>query len=144
MKHHEQLEAWARQTLDSLPLLSAPGSLIPSVLAHLRAQAMLPWYQRSWFFWPGPLRVLFVVMSSLLVGGLAVGLSFFPQASAGLAQLLDPASNLKFFSVLLNVFQRFMGANFLIYLAAGGLALYLVCIALGSACYQIVVSQKAR
>lgn len=40
------------QALRSLPGRRAPGSLLPGVLAIVRAEAALPWWQRSFRAWP--------------------------------------------------------------------------------------------
>lgn len=70
---HEQ--HWVRQidrALKALPDLQAPATLTPRVMALLARRETLPWYRRSWEFWPPALRF---VSLALMIGGFG-GLCF--------------------------------------------------------------------
>jgi hypothetical protein len=56
--------------LTSLPVLPAPASLLPRVMAAVHAWTARPWYERAWFTWPIQLQVAScAVMIALLTGG---------------------------------------------------------------------------
>lgn len=40
------------RALSQLPVLRAPDTLLPRVMAAVQAWAERPWYQRAWFTWP--------------------------------------------------------------------------------------------
>jgi hypothetical protein len=40
------------RALNQLPLLRAPETLLPRVMAAVQAWAGRPWYERAWFTWP--------------------------------------------------------------------------------------------
>ena len=68
----EQLEQLVHTALRSLPDRRAPASLETRVLAALERQASIPWWHRSWNYWPQSVRALFLVVCS----GAAVALMF--------------------------------------------------------------------
>lgn len=64
--HDQQTEAQMDRELKSLPLLSAPPTLAPRVLATIASRATAPWYRHAWPTWP--LAWQTVSMLALLAG----------------------------------------------------------------------------
>jgi hypothetical protein len=93
----DELERFIHQTLRSLPDLKAPGTLEARVLAEVERRAAIPWWHKSWSYWPQAVRAGFL----LLCGGLAAFLVFAgvyveagfdsAQASAAVAPALTLA-----------------------------------------------------
>lgn len=55
----DTLETAMHEKLRRLPELSAPATLLPRVMAAVRARAALPWWRRSWWEWPIAARTVF-------------------------------------------------------------------------------------
>lgn len=105
--------AWERRldaALRQLPELEAPASLVPNVMAAIRAREALcarPWWRRPATAWPPALRVAFAVAASAVLGAMILGVhqlgpeiaaSTGARAAAGLgaklAALWDAAGTL--------------------------------------------------
>ena len=100
-----ELEQSTDRALHRLPMPKAPLTLLPRVLAAAAGLARRPWYSRTWFTWPAPLR-----MGSAIAGVLLMALTvvFAPQtaqvgaaishylavAIAALPELLELASGI--------------------------------------------------
>lgn len=65
-EHESRLEKQLDRMLRSLPELEAPRTLAPRVMAAIHTRRAVPWYHRSWEFWPLSLRI--VSMTFLLAG----------------------------------------------------------------------------
>jgi hypothetical protein len=63
----DELEKFIHRTLRSLPSQRAPATLETRVLAALEVRAAIPWWHKSWTYWPQWVRALFILLS----GGLA-------------------------------------------------------------------------
>ena len=63
----EQLEKTVHAALRSLPLRKAPATLEARVLAEIARQASIPWWHKSYAYWPLGARIAFLIIS----GGLA-------------------------------------------------------------------------
>ena len=68
--HDHELEARIDRELKSLPPLSAPPTLAPSIMARLAGQEEVAWYRRAWPAWPLALRAASLVVLLALFGGL--------------------------------------------------------------------------
>ena len=68
----EQLEQLVHTALRSLPDRRAPASLETRVLAALERQAAIPWWHRSWNYWPQGVRALFLVFCGAVAAGLVL------------------------------------------------------------------------
>ena len=72
------LESFVDRQLRRLPQPAAPDTLLPRVMAAVRAWSARPWYQRTWFTWPLALQIasltLFVV--GVIGAGLALPLGY--------------------------------------------------------------------
>jgi len=65
-EHDKQLEQQVDRALKALPDLAAPSTLAPRVMAILAARRELPWYRRSWEFWPPAVKALSL---AIMIGG---------------------------------------------------------------------------
>jgi len=152
---HEDRQDWVAALdaeLRQLPDVQAPETLIPRVMAVVRAKAKLPWWRRTWWHWPPAAQVL------LLLGfvGLMIGLSYYgPLAWNGLAtshlgqtlggwlQALTPLWDC--LAALINAFALVIrqARTLALVLAAGiCLALYLSCLGLGTMMYKVAFSKR--
>ncbi len=61
----EKLEASIHRVLRSIPDRKAPAGLEARVLGELSRRASLPWWHKSFAFWPSPVRVGFFVGSAI-------------------------------------------------------------------------------
>jgi hypothetical protein len=70
MTPHESHEVLARlldRTLHELPLRRAPLTLESRVLGELQRRAALPWWRRSFAYWPPLARAAFLVICGALI-----------------------------------------------------------------------------
>jgi len=73
----EELEKFIHRTLRSLPDRHAPETLESRILAALESRAAIPWWHKSWSYWPSWVRAVFVLFCGsaaglLVYGGMAV------------------------------------------------------------------------
>lgn len=66
----QRLERLIHQTLRDLPPRPAPRSLEQRVRAAIAEQAALPWWKRSFAYWPAAARVAFVLVSVGVLAGI--------------------------------------------------------------------------
>jgi hypothetical protein len=73
------LETVFDRQLHRLPRPSAPDTLLPRVMAAVRAWSTRPWYQRTWFTWPIGLQAASLALFAgvLLGAGLALPWGYF-------------------------------------------------------------------
>ena len=64
----EQLEKMVHSALRSLPNRCAPATLEARVRAAIEAQAAIPWWHKSYAYWPVPVRIAFLVLCAGLAG----------------------------------------------------------------------------
>jgi hypothetical protein len=69
----EELEQFIHRELRSLPPRRAPRSLEARVLAALEHQAVIPWYHKSWSYWPAAIRALFLALATGISGAIVAG-----------------------------------------------------------------------
>jgi hypothetical protein len=67
------LEAAVDRELKALPILRAPKTLRPRVMAVIEQRAALPWYRRAWQTWPMSLQVVSLLVLLGAFGGLCFG-----------------------------------------------------------------------
>lgn len=86
-----QLEQLVHAELKALPLRAAPRTLEARVLAAIEARNAVPWWHKSWSYWPSTVKATFATASSTFVLAAITGLTLLsraPQADA-LAQRVD-------------------------------------------------------
>jgi hypothetical protein len=59
----EELEKFIHRQLRALPPHRAPDSLESRVLAAIERQGGIPWYHKSWGYWPAFVRMAFLVLA---------------------------------------------------------------------------------
>ena len=94
----EQLEKTVHAALRSLPLRQAPATLEARVLAEIARQASVPWWHKSYAYWPLGARVAFLAFC----GGLAqlsVFAAIYVQAGFDAGQLTAAFGPLPDFAV---------------------------------------------
>ena len=76
----QKLEAAIHRALRSVPDRRAPAGLEARVLAELGRRASLPWWRRSYVYWPSAIRVAFFIGSALAAALLVSGLMAFGRS----------------------------------------------------------------
>jgi hypothetical protein len=139
------------ERLRQLPLLSAPKTFAPRVLAAIEMRARLPWWKCPWSAWPWIIRVLFLAISfslTTLAGYFAFHLGADLSAQVLFSHLgaafgfLKPIWNVV--AVLANAFVLIMrsGGQLLIWsLAAVAAFFYITCVAFGTVCYRVALNR---
>jgi hypothetical protein len=74
----EQLEKMVHDALRSLPDRRAPAALEARVWAALERRAAIPWWHRSWGYWPLGVRAAFVVFCGAVAAGLVLASLYVP------------------------------------------------------------------
>ena len=69
----DPLETAIHRTLRAQPLRRAPRTLESRVLAELARRAALPWWHKSFAFWPAPVRAAFFVLSAVAAAAFVAG-----------------------------------------------------------------------
>lgn len=64
----EELEQFIHQQLRGLPTRKAPRSLESRVMAALEHRASIPWYHKSWSYWPAAVRAAFMAVGTGVAG----------------------------------------------------------------------------
>jgi hypothetical protein len=78
----DKLEASIHRVLRSIPDRKAPACLEARVLAELNRRASLPWWRRSYAYWPSGARVAFFVGSAIAAALIVSGLIVLARSSA--------------------------------------------------------------
>ena len=63
----DDLEGRIARALRRLPPPRAPQTLLPRVMAAVRARSERPWYTRPWFAWPPLWRILSIAPAAWLL-----------------------------------------------------------------------------
>jgi len=148
----DELEQFIHRTLRSLPDRHAPATLEARVRAAIEARAAIPWWHKSWSYWPASVRALFVVFCGCLAAVVVV-------VGAGLPTTVDPAQVNQAFAPLLSrihplislgrslgdvvaVFARSIPTWWLYGAAAFVASLYLMLVGVGAAAYRTLWSSR--
>jgi len=80
----EELEKFIHRELRGLPVRHAPSTLEGRVLAAIEQRASIPWYHKSWSYWPAAVRAVFLAAITGLAGSAIAAFYLFMQgAQAG-------------------------------------------------------------
>jgi hypothetical protein len=145
----EALRRLMDRGLRDLPQLHAPATLEARVLAELERRAALPWWRRSFTYWPQAARAAFLVICgalaklALIGGATAVAAFLYLRESAALTPpwarhvgaLVTSAANL---SALV---ARSVPENWIREGLAVWVVLYVVLFGLGAAMYRTLYLQ---
>lgn len=151
---------WERrlhEELRQLPDLEAPSTLIPGVMAAIRAReaAAIVWYRRPATDWPPALRIALAVGSLAVFAALVFGAHlFWPQlaASAETGALADAGRRLAALWTALETVVNALGLAFratlsspwFIAAVAAACVSYLTLLGAGSALWRTVLSPRNR
>lgn len=81
----DKLEKAIHETLRALPPRKAPSGLEARVLAEIARRDALPWWHRSWAYWPVAVRWAFLALSAALCAGMVAGcIALFRGTSFGM------------------------------------------------------------
>jgi len=149
---HNPLEAEVDSLLKSLPELTAPGHLLPQVLARLATRSTLPWYRQPWLAWPVLLRAFALAFLLASFGALCVA-CFQLTRAAGFANAVNEiAQTFSWVGSLWNVLSALVSAvaltikHFGTWFIAGccfaGALGYAICVGLGTACVRLAYAKK--
>jgi hypothetical protein len=150
--HERQLESRLDRELRSLPLLKAPGTLSPRVMAAIAARQQAAWWRKSWLEWPSLARLLFLVLSASVTGAVITAGMQLPVLSGLTGSLGQPvASALSWFEPYLGMLDSVANALWLVVKAVPvyfwwlGLAFtavaYGTCIGLGTLGYRLALNR---
>jgi len=81
----EKLEASIHRLLRSIPDRRAPASLEARVLWELSRRAALPWWRKSYAYWPSAVRATFFVGSALAAALIVSGLFVLARTTGATA-----------------------------------------------------------
>ena len=148
----QRLESQVDRLLKRLPEVSAPRTLMPRVLAAVRARAALPWYRQSWQAWPMPLQVATIVVLVASFGGFffatwelsrAAGYAVIRQEIVGMFSGLTVIGNVLgvLISALRLVVEK-LGTVFIFGCLAAAALAYSIFIGLGTVYLRLALSQR--
>lgn len=149
---HEKLERAIHQTLRQMPPRRAPSSLEQRVLAEIERRAALPWWRKSFAYWPLPARGAFIVLSAAVVK-LAIMALVWAMAGFDTAQYREAfstqfawmQSGLMLWQTLTSSFEAVLRAIPPLWLY-GGLAfvatMYVALFGLGAAAYRTLYATR--
>lgn len=149
MDHDKQLklEVAIDRELKALPPRKAPAELIPSVLAALRADALRPWWRKSWPLWPRRIQILSLTFGLLCVLTAAGGAGWAwlawvakPLAEWGASARQLAGALFSFVDVVVGaaaVLARSAGAEIWIGLGLAAMGAWWVCAGAGCWCYRM-------
>jgi len=93
----DKLEKAIHEALRSLPPRKAPSALEARVLAEIMRRDALPWWHRSWAYWPAAIRWSFLLLSAAVCATAIVAcITLLRGTSLGLIarMLARPSENL--------------------------------------------------
>ena len=99
----EQVEQLVHQELRALPLRRAPRSLESRVLAAIEQRAMIPWYHKSWTYWPATVRASFLALATGVTGAVVAAFSFGLNGVEQSGVVTQAGERLSFFANIYHV-----------------------------------------
>lgn len=145
MRHEDAIVTALDRALKRLPDETAPASLVPAVLARIRAEESRPWWQRSWFCWPRVWQALSASAALGLLAGLVV-IPLFPGLAEPAASVLGLFAAIGEFvrglaGLAIEETSRLLGAlspTLLALLLGAFVMSWTTCVGLGAFCWRQV------
>ncbi len=144
----EELEKFIHQQLRDGPAQRAPDSLETRVLAAIERQAGIPWYHKSWSYWPAYVRMAFLVLAAGATAGFVAAFSFGFNDINTSVLVAQAGEKLSFFTQIYHVATWIVGlgtqigasipAIWLYGVAALVAALYGTFLGIGAAAYRVL------
>jgi len=152
VNYDSELELRVDRELKSLPLLAAPPTLAPRVMAAIASRAAAPWYQQPWQAWPIPARAAALMVLVVFFGSLCLGVWRLPDTEGYLAASRHATGWLSFLTTIWNAMNAVLGTlaeavqqlNRVILigcLTAVALA-WAICLGLGTACLRFALARR--
>jgi hypothetical protein len=149
MPEHEELDELLDRELRHLPPFTAPQSLAPRIMAAMRARAVAvaaPWWLQSWAAWPMYARAALFMAALLIASIFFSGSVVLDDQVRNLGQ--NPLSNLLGdFATIGNtvalLWQKIGQPLFLTRIAVC-VAMYFVCVGLGTAMFRVVTRENIQ
>jgi len=152
-KKDAQLEALIHKKLSQLKDLPAPSNLMPRVLAAIEAGAHVPWWHRSWSYWPRAIQfaVLPLLLGSAAVVIYALLLGWQYLAMSGTTQRLT--ENLAPIAAAGSVVVALVNALSIVGRVVLGqpvflaglviiVMMYLACLGFGTVCFRVILNKR--
>ena len=150
MPEPEELDDLLDRELPRLPMLSAPQTLAPRVIAAIRAKAAgvtVPWWLQSWLAWPLYARAALFAAALLIASIFFSGSVVLDDQMRSYASQNPLANLLGDFAAIGNaialLWQKIGQPLFLTRIVVC-VALYVVCVGLGTAMFRVVTRQNAQ
>jgi hypothetical protein len=147
-----KLESLIDREMKLLPHVSAPTSLALRVMAAIERRAHLPWYRRSWQFWPRPIQLSSVAAAMAVFALACYGTWLFRQSVPYASAHQDVHSWFSGLGALANAFYTLFGAlvisikklgtGFLIGCACAIAFGYVMCLGLGTVCFRLALARR--
>ena len=152
MSKEQKLEAMIDRELKGLPEISAPPTLIGRVAAVLEDRGYVPWYRKSWLFWPVPVRaaslaLLLAVFAGLCFAGwhfshvatMAASADKITQSFSGATSLWEAA-----LTVLgaLNLVVKQAGTGLIVGVLIGMGLIYSMMVGLGTCYFRLAIARR--
>lgn len=143
------IERLVHQTLRALPPRSAPRSLESRVFAEIARRAALPWWHKSYAYWPMPVRAAFFVTSAVVAALIVAGLfaimrgAFLPESALEYVDQIAGARS--FFGTLVDKAVVVFQAIPTLWLYGAGAVVvgcYATLIGIGAAAYRTLRSHR--
>jgi hypothetical protein len=141
-----QLEQIVHRELRALPLRPAPRSLEARVFAAIEARNAIPWWHKSWSYWPVPIRAVFAAVATIFAGSMvAACFALFSgddvgQAAAAAGERLSVFVKLYHVATWIFDFASYLLSSIPATWLYGGLAfaatMYVALFGLGAAAYR--------
>jgi hypothetical protein len=148
----DELEKFIHRTLRSLPDRHAPATLEARVLAALEVRAAIPWWHKSWSYWPQWVRALFVLFSGALAALVVLGGAGLPtgvdttqlnHTFAPVLSVIRPVISLgRGLADILALIGREIPAWWFYGAAAFVAGLYVMLVGVGAAAYRTLWSNR--
>jgi len=148
----DELEKFIHRTLRSLPDRRAPAALETRVLAAIEARAAIPWWHKSWNWWPQWVRALFVLFCGAVAALVVVGAAGLPasfdtaqlnHAFAPVLSMIRPLVGLgRGFADIVAVIGRNIPTLWLYGAAAFVAGLYVMLVGVGAAAYRTLWTNR--
>jgi hypothetical protein len=140
------LETIVGRELRQLPAPRAPHTLMPRVLAAVRAWTERPWYERAWFSWPlgwqvaSAAALILIGMLLPLARNMAVA-AVSPFAAPMMSELVDVAGRTVVAVNAASVLWRALFQPVIPYVFGLAMMMCLACVAFGAALNHVVLGR---
>jgi hypothetical protein len=148
----DELEKYIDRTLRSLPDRRAPATLEARVRSALEARAAIPWWHKSWSYWPQWVRAFFILFCGAVAALVVVGGAGLPagldaarlnHALAPMMGVIRPVIGLgRGFVAIVALLGRNIPAWWLYGAAAFVASLYVMLVGVGAAAYRTLWNNR--